>query len=51
MTSFKSLELLLLFQSTSDVGQAGKNLEKYFDKLFMENLSNKIKKNKVQRKR
>jgi len=37
--------------STSDVGQAGKNLEKYFDKLFKENFSNTVKKTKVQRKR
>jgi len=37
--------------STSDVGQAGKNLEKYFDKLFKENFSNTGKKSKVQRRR
>lgn len=43
--------MLLLFQSTSDVGQAGKNLEKYFDKLFKENFSNTDKKSKVQRRR
>lgn len=47
----ENLELLLLFQSTSDVGQAGKNLEKYFDKLFKENFSNTDKKSKVQRRR
>ncbi|KAL9979827.1 hypothetical protein ACROYT_G017544 [Oculina patagonica] len=37
--------------STSEVGQAGKNLEKYFDKLYNENFSNTNKKSKVQRKR
>lgn len=47
----ENIELLLLFQSTSDVGQAGKNLEKYFDKLFKENFSNTDKKSKVQRRR
>lgn len=47
----ENLELFLLFQSTSDVGQAGKNLEKYFDKLFKENFSNTDKKSKVQRRR
>jgi len=43
--------IAFLFQSTSDVGQAGKNLEKYFDKLFKENFSNTGKKSKVQRRR
>lgn len=47
----ENLELFLLFQSTSDVGLAGKNLEKYFDKLFKENFSNTDKKSKVQRRR
>lgn len=37
--------------STSEVGQAGKNLEQYFDKMFEENFSSKDKKSKVHRKR
>lgn len=37
--------------STSEVGQAGKNLEQYFDKMFEENFSSMDKKSKVHRKR
>ncbi|XP_027037611.1 bromodomain adjacent to zinc finger domain protein 1A-like [Pocillopora damicornis] len=37
--------------STSEVGQAGKKLEQYFDKIFEENFSSKDRKSKIHRKR